>query len=666
MRLPSNNGKWNVSHGKDFFADIVATKNLNFDNEGFISVSRNPMVLKARIADNFGILQAVAADETLYYLITSRGYYSLDVSSGVPVFTELNNMGQPTATAGIDGVIFAGVLVVTGTTMVRSYSSPNWTDQGITISASYPHPLCVDENRNEIAVANGNVLKTYNTAFSLQNTLTIPAQHVITTVRYRQNKYYIGTRNISGGNAKMFVWNGTGTSAEAQFDVHCDWLYSLADFDSSICAVVSSGQILRFNGGGFDELDHFPVYDTQYSWVSNASVATGAGKVLNRGMLAVGDDLYLNIDGSLRTTDTYPGAYLSDQPSGLWCLDKSVGLYHKNGLNYKKFAAKSVSSLASGNLVFATAHDAETGDAVTASTISSLTGISANTTYFVIKVSTTTLKLAISPADAAAGNAITLGGSVTSEALTFYPANSFGSTRADGGPAAIGMMNFNIPKAFYGLGLLIGGRLLDNANATVECIQTEGLARGRGYFVTSPIPASGIADLFQKLFMGIHEMNFSTDSIVIKYRKLPRLGLPTPLAVSAGGLATWVNGTSFTIDTTLKDFKSALVGDEIEILSGVGSGVLTHITAINSASNPYTVTIQDTVLDVVAADVSEVSADNWTLLGSISSTSNNVADSFAEYPIAKESGMLQFKIELRGGVMLRYVNFVQRANKQAQ
>ena len=46
--------------------------------------------------------------------------------------------------------------------------------------------------------------------------------------------------------------------------------------------ITSAGQLLRFNGGGFDELERLPVYGTGYSWTSTAAASSLVGKVAAR------------------------------------------------------------------------------------------------------------------------------------------------------------------------------------------------------------------------------------------------------------------------------------------------------------------------------------------------------------------------------------------------
>lgn len=673
MRLPSTDGKWSVRHALDYFADIIGTKNLDFSKPGFIALARNSLVLKAHTgSDHFGIVLSVCADNNQYYITTSRGYWSLTFTNNEPVFTELNNTGNPTATNGADGIIFNGLYHASGTTMVHSFDGTNtWTSHITGLSVNYPHPLCSFENKVQIAVADGNTVKLYDTSYSLQQTLLLPTEYIVTTMRWDANNLYVGTRNISGGGARMFVWGGNSSDAGDGWPVYCDWIYSLEPFDGSIAAAVSSGRILRFGGGGFtSEFGHFPVFDTEYSWISNASVASGFGKILNRGMKAVGTELLLNIDGSIRTNDRFPGSFLADQPSGLWCLDQEVGLYHRAGLNYTVYSSKTITEVDSGFLVFGSDHNAETGDPVFISSIGTLSGPTAHSVYYVIKGGDLTIKLALSPADALAHSdsddrSVAISGVSGGATAIFYSANSYGATQNDVAPAAIGTMNNNIGSAFFGLGLFIGGRLIDNTGASVESLQTLGLARSIGYFRTSPIPAEGISDFFQKIFAGVHNLNLGTDEIIFKYRKLARFGIPT-----ASCALTWISSTQFTVDTTLNDFKVALEGDEVEIIRGAGAGQMSQISDISKSGNTWTVTLEDAILGPVAADIGYCIVDNWiTLAPTITNANETAGDLFAEVATNPESagGALEFKVILQGiDLMLRYTDFIQDQNVKAE
>lgn len=645
--LPSQNGKYRVAHGRNGFADIVRTRNLDFRSIGNINVAQSPVVLYTNGDNaNFSSVQSIVADSTYYYVITSNRCYSLVADT--LVFAELTTTNMPTMGVWSDAVAFNSEVVASGSNSISGYASSAWTNHSITTSSSYPHPLCVFINRNELAIGDGNTVKTYNTSYSLQNTLTIPAQFTVTWMRWMLGDLYIGTRNTAGGDAMMFRWNGTGTSAQQGYSIKGDWIYSGTVFQDTIVVLASSGQLLRFNGGGFTEVAHFPIYETQFSWVSSASATSLNGKCPNRSMLAGGDIIYINIDGSIggQGNAGYPGAYLHDQPSGLWIYDPQIGLYHTAGYPYTKYNTLTISSAQSGYLNFASAHLLETGDEIRAASVSNITGLTTGRDYFAIKVDTTTIQLAFSPADAYAGRNISFSGTVSGDTINVSRTNRGGVSSTL--PGAMCRFSRNETQPFFGSRIFFGGQAINNANTNVKSLMSFGRGRNVGNFITSQFPSSQATDFFKKLYINVDKLYLDSQSIHIKYRTADKPGLPTPIRYSDTGLATWTSTTTFTVNTLTKNFQAAAVGDEIEITEGAGAGYTAHITAINTDSTTYTVTIDEAIPNISAADTSEVMVDNWKSLPTIGNTSEDIEKGIASV-LADSTGVwIQFKIEIRG------------------
>lgn len=637
--LPFKPSGWSVAHGQDFFADLIRTRSLSFDKTGSITQSPKPVVLYTDDEDaDLGNILAIVADEDIYYVVTDDRLFEFDLDAGS--VGKATTSSAPNLFSGSDGVSFNGSIVVSGTTTAQPYNGSSWSAGVTGLSASYPHPLCVSEHQNSLAVGNANAVRLYDTSYSLVTTCTLPAEHIVTWIRWRQNNLYIGTRNISGSGAKMFVWNGAGTAAQAGFPVHADWIYSGADFDSSIAVLTSAGELLRFNGGGFDHLAALPVYYTPYSWSSNASLSSGRGRCTNRGMAPLGDVLYINIDGSLDlVTRNYPGPYLHDQPSGLWKFDKTIGLYHAAGYCYSRYTVASVASVDSSTIVLTDPHALSTGDAVYASAAGDITGITTGGVYFAIPDSTTSFRLARTPADALAGRALTLGGSPGSATLIIEPYESFGAVH-DTEPGAVFPFTKNVPPTFKGTELLFAGNTNDETGAETKSLMSLGLGRNYNSFTTTPIPADGATDAFKRFFQKIRGLHQAVDQVHVKYRTARRFGLPTMPAT-----ITWTSSTTFTVDTATFDFAAVEEGDEVDIVSGAASGRTAQITNIDRSSATYSVTI-DTELDVSASDTSSVIADNWTTLGTTTSASDD-AD-FLTFNVEAHTAWVQFKISLLG------------------
>jgi hypothetical protein len=101
------------------------------------------------------------------------------------------------------------------------------------------------------------------------------------------------------------------------------------------------------------------------------------------------------------------------------------------------------------------------------------------------------------------------------------------------------------------------------------------------------------------------------------------------------------------VDTTLKDFKSVLVGDEIEVVSGANAGYTAHITAIDNSTSVYGVTIDETM--PVTSGAFDFVADNWTKLTTITASSPSAFQGVDYSAFDRTEGKwIEMKIEMRG------------------
>lgn len=197
------------------------------------------------------------------------------------------------------------------------------------------------------------------------------------------------------------------------------------------------------------------------------------------------------------------------------------------------------------------------------------------------------------------------------------------------------------------LPLIVGAEVYSTATAQefVICVPDRNDdTKNRGHIITSELTAKRGKAFYQTLRTLYQEMENSTDEIIVKYRTL----IPQEFKYYSVGDAsrktlytgTWSDTNTFT--TTDSEFSTASVGDEIEIYSGEGSGVLAHITAISEAGGTYTVDIDETIASVSGTFVFKVM--NWTKLGSIS----NQTLEETIHRIGKRGRRIQFKIGFIG------------------
>ena len=122
--------------------------------------------------------------------------------------------------------------------------------------------------------------------------------------------------------------------------------------------------------------------------------------------------------------------------------------------------------------------------------------------------------------------------------------------------------------------------------------------------------------------------------IVLKYRTTEK----DPI----GAVITWVSATEFTSTTDLSDVE---VGDEVFVLQSKGGGDSAQVATISETGGTYTVTLNRSIIGVVAAETTRVAFQNWKLLESFTDTVGSVRT--VTVPV-NSGAWLQVTAELRG------------------
>ncbi len=226
-------------------------------------------------------------------------------------------------------------------------------------------------------------------------------------------------------------------------------------------------------------------------------------------------------------------------------------------------------------------------------------------------------------------------------AIGSWANTSFGEQRTK--PGAL----FSLPTGGYTADMLIGGTYNNNnVNFDRTAIWTLSSAAdttaSRGYFITQYIHSGEVRDFWDTLWLKFQRFATSTNRIVVKARGVKSIKDTNTFPIEAS--IAWVNATSFTVTLAATDDALA-VGDEVEIINGVNSGCLAHISAISGAhAAVQTITIDETL--TASTNTARARFDRWKKLGTISST--------AKYEevvnIGVDSSFIQFKVELRGPV----------------
>lgn len=154
-----------------------------------------------------------------------------------------------------------------------------------------------------------------------------------------------------------------------------------------------------------------------------------------------------------------------------------------------------------------------------------------------------------------------------------------------------------------------------------------------GYIITPFIESTKIKDVWQKIIIKYKKMLDSTDNIIVKYRTDKN----APVVIQQ---ITWTDDTSFTDSSAL--IANLNVGDEIEVLTGNGAGDYAHILSIVDNGADYTITLDKSIIGVVAGNISDVRFQTWKKLPQI----NKDDFQFKELTIPQynKSTEIQFKV----------------------
>lgn len=651
ITLPTQSDKkWSQTNSGDVFGNLFSTRNISFEKEGYLSLAPKVRAYfrTASSGTDFDQVVSIVFSALGDLVITSDGVYEMDLTDTDSVPLVLNSdTGIQSATVNGDGIAWNARIYQTGATDTKYWDGGAWTTASIALVSGVPHPMAVFESLNYLAVTTDkNIVKLYNTTHNLIQTLTIPAENEIQWLVYRDSNLYVGTRSLVGRNGRMYVWNGSGSSAQKAWDAKGEALMTGCEYANSIATISSIGQVLLFNGGGFTELGNLPVYYTNYKWTDSAQ------RIARRGIIADGDLLYLNIEGQVTANNNTIN--LPTQPSGLWCYDPKVGLHHKAGYSadYPTYATVTAVDIATDIVTLGTSVETQTGEPILYSQATSpIGGIATNRIYYAIRVSGTTFKFAETYDNAITGTAVNLTsdpGAYTGK-LVCPKGGDFGNVFNDSLVAgAIAL----IPESrgyydYFTTRFLFGGWFIadDFVGTTYSTLQSFTPGENRGSFVTQKIFSDNIEDVFNKVVLKARNIYNANDKIVVKYRTTERQYFP--ITTDSFQLSeyniTWTSTTSFTVTDTKWAYVQA--GDEVEIIEGAGAGFTAHISTITESGGTYTITIDETIPLISASDTSHVIVNNWTKGATLDSTETKLHDTTS---VNLNSKWIQIKCELRG------------------
>jgi len=645
FKIPSPEKRYFQPNSSDLGGNVFSTKNVNFDEEGYLKLSNAPLKMTSTDSQFASIDAMFKSKNDIYFL-------SQDLFS-IPVFSETNTFvnrtiseSAPSPSVEEDGVYFNGTQVVSDGNTISRNNAGTWTTiAGTSLPSTIGLAVSMEvfPAGNSLVVARGTKVILINTSWAVSgtNVINLAIDYEVTSLAVVGGTIYIATRHSGNGDARVFLWDGIGTAVTTSYSVGTFEMSTIKAYNSSIVGVNSLGQFVRFTGGGFESLANFPIFYSGLDWGSSLN---NFSFISNRGMYVDGDLVYFNV--SCRPNNDLLSTYLYNMPGGLWCFDPQVGLYHRNSQTKTLATPQSILGISvnvSTDQITVSSAPA-TGSMVYFKDINlNIPSLKSDTLYYVIYVSATSIRLASTYANALSNTYIDFssvaGGS--SGSLVFITVNDWGDTFTGNRGSVLslpsGLYSGMFDRTIY-TNSIKGKTDSDNygVNSSTSQIQA------RGYFITPKLQSSIIEDIYNTITLRFRPLKVG-DEIRVKYRKQEKVGLPT--GIIGANPATWrITWTSQTTFTTVLDWSGVSLGDEVEIVGGQGAGHIAHVTNIQRAGGVTTVTIDEACSVVSNGDFAKAIANNWTYLGKIDSNDKD----YKSFVVDRPSGWVQFKIEMRG------------------
>jgi hypothetical protein len=680
FNIPNADKKFTITNTSDVSGNIWYTKNINFDEDGYIKLSSRSVAIQTEADDaDFGMPTAFGRTNISSFLVaTSDKPWILNQTTQGLLSQEDTDTGTPGAmTFNSSGTWWQNKWHVTTNGALYYKSGSTWTNAYSTsFTANVYHPIEVFRNRQTIVIGNGNAVKQLNTSYAVSTLaqLTIPADYEILSIKYSNARVGIitklsGTAAEQNQEAYFFVWDGISSEAGSGIPIGSDSIIQIAPYKSSWVILTRTGQLLYYNGGGFTELDSLPYYAT-------GTILGDSANKLSAGdpMQVEGDLIYINLNNDLSGFGKYQEVFLENFPSGIICYDPKVGLHHRYSASISRLRTATVAeaevNTTTGLFTAGSAVVPATGNPVLYTYDSSdlIGGLNTGTIYYVIRVTTSSFKLATTKQNAIDGQWITpTSQGATFNYFAFLDVKDYGISYSDGRTGATSMVSYGSDVADH---LIFGGEYWDYNSTTfkgVACI-TVPYFPNIGYIVSPKLESGNIEDTFKKLFSKYRPMD-ENDSITIKVKTEEILGVPVsaPQRNSSATVGNWTGANTFTTTALIGHIKTLVdAGTEIEceITAGGGAGQMSKITSITGDST-YTVTLEDDLDGAESGSICAFIMNNWTTLETVT---NGHPKLWKEMTIGRDGlKSVKLKVILKGvGVTVEQLKVVNEAHIEAK
>lgn len=677
IKIPQEAKKWSQVNSSDLFGTIKQSRNLDFDYEGYLTLAKRTRCIFDTTVDSdydrpVSIVYYQGTPE--YWVFTRTSHFRVNATTlAVTEAVDGNLPNGDTNGARNDGVIWQGRLYATNSNSLRYFNGTSWSTDAYTLTSH--GPLCVHEKLNALAIGQGNTVLLLDTSHSLLQTLVLPTELYVTSICFDGNYLICATRHLQNGDARIIQWDGDLAVPNDAYSTGSHRVGSVKAYKGTHVIVDGSGRLRHFNGSSYVDLGALPVFYKGKMWDYDGNITVG--KILHRGMTVNGDNIYLNVSPRILypndSNDTINKVFENYFEGGIWCYSPKVGLHHRYSMTG---ALRTTDTIPTSDVNTSTNVITVTDAPPTGTPIiydngggTTISGLIDRRKYYCIYLSSTTLKLATTYANAIAGTPISLGSTGNNAQYLIFITNrdiggsnlgGYGATGnyIEGNGAVLTVPNRNTAENTDIAQVIFSGRMGGNSVSSTKYIlacATFG-QENRGFFITPKLQPTGLSDVWQNISIKYKNVKTVDDKILVKWRCVERLDTLTGIDQALTMTATWVNSTRF---TSTADLSAAKVGDEVSFHSGSGSGYMAHIVSISESAGTYTVNIDETIQNITASETVGFVIENWNKIGSITTSDNDYYTNdngdrysgeggFKSFNIGKNAKWIEIKVELRG------------------
>ena len=645
MKIPRDS-RWTQLNNGNLHGILNETEQITLDKEGFVKLSRKPFALYTSDDDvNLALPRSITYFNDSYFVLTDDECFEFDTGGGG--LTQKAGTGKPNFAANGDAMVAYGRYTVSVDNQVHYYDGTSWTSYGLSLDSAKPHPLAVFDSLTtyKLCVGNGRAVQAIDNAGNVLDnsgggsSLLLPDEYQITTMAYRNGYLYIGTKHLYGGEAKVFIWDGNTVNANSEVPVGAAWIFSIIPYKQTVACITNEGQLLALTGNTTTQMAALPVYyDPNAQWQGSGGLTYG-GKVLHRGMVAVGDTIYISLDGEVDSED------MPSMKSGVWVYDSSSGLNHRAYSTSDKFVSDVGLSVASSTLTLSANHNLKYGDAVQFTGVDGLVGVTTGVKYYVSVQDTDQIKLAKSRKALKAGNYVTITGTPTaSDDLVYMPNTDWSSSTSYAQGAITQTTHLESNLDMWATSVLWGARIRDVDSNTLYTVNGLSDSWNIGRLTTQRIYTGDVTQTWKKVVTFLEGCHLSNEEVLVKVKSSGEIGYPTNIFRGDWTSATTIDSTASTLDED--EWNDIEDGDEITIVDGAGRGYTTHVSGTPSESGGvWTVTVDESI----GTNTKPVNfyVDKFKKIKAYDNTRETV-DYILSVLSSIKSPWIQIKLELRG------------------